>query len=96
MSVIEQVPNKPNETQAIMEIGIISCGESETDEITEQPLAKKSRLEKNEKYGDMIRIRDSVIFSSNHERRCSSSSGSGKLIPRRQSNGRSKSSHGQM
>ncbi|RNA35576.1 acid-sensing ion channel 1 isoform X2 [Brachionus plicatilis] len=40
---------KPIETQAIMEIGIISCGESKTDEIAEQPLAKKTRLESNKK-----------------------------------------------
>ncbi|RNA21725.1 hypothetical protein BpHYR1_020141 [Brachionus plicatilis] len=32
-----------------MEIGIASCGVSETDEIAEQPLSKKSRLENNEK-----------------------------------------------
>ncbi|RNA07290.1 A disintegrin and metallo ase with thrombospondin motifs 5-like [Brachionus plicatilis] len=32
-----------------MEIGIISCGESVSDETAEQPLAKKRRLENNEK-----------------------------------------------
>ncbi|RNA05163.1 hypothetical protein BpHYR1_033395 [Brachionus plicatilis] len=45
----EALTTQPIETQAIMEIGIISCGESEIDGIAEQPLAKKSRLENTEK-----------------------------------------------
>lgn len=39
---------QPNETQAINEIGISSCEDSETEEIAE-PLAKKSRVEVIEK-----------------------------------------------